>query len=149
MNDFGYEFYFRHIAAYFSAIQKHELFDVNITKQQVHLLQYISHSIEEGRSVTRRDLQEIMGGLKGPSITSLLNALSRNGFLIRNPAAHDGRYMELTVTNAGYDVVQRMEQITQELEKKLVSNMREDEQAEFQNLLRKAFQNMADLYSEL
>lgn len=148
MEYYKYEFYFRHIVIYLSFLQEHELSDMDITKQQAQLLQYISHSLENGHTVTRKELQKIMGGLKGPSITSLLNALSRKGFLIRRPATHDGRYMELTVTDAGHYVVQRMDEIIQLFEKSLIDNMQEDEQKEFLYLLKKAYQNVVKNYNK-
>lgn len=143
IDKFLFEFYFRHIALYLNFSQDASINGCDITSRQAHLLRSIAYALEDGDTVTRKDLQKIMGGLSGPSITSLLNALTAKKYLMRQANTSDGRYMDLMLTEKGHMIVQRMDASIQAFEAQLKVGLLEDEQQQLLRLLEKVYRNVS------
>ena len=78
----------RHFASYFS--------DSQLTCVQGVVLHYIIVESER-RDVFPKDLEEFLG-IKGSSVTSLINNLEQGGYLRRESLESDGRYKKLVLT---------------------------------------------------
>ena len=70
--------------------------DLPLTSIQALVLHYIIVESEK-RDVFRKDLEEFLD-IKGPSVTSLVNNLERDGYLRRESIAGDGRYKKFVLT---------------------------------------------------
>ena len=78
----------RHFASYFS--------DSPLTCIQGIVLHYIIvESVQ--RDIFPKDLEEFLG-IKGSSVTSLINNLEQGGYLRRESLESDGRYKKLVLT---------------------------------------------------
>lgn len=77
----------RHFANWFA--------DMPLTSIQALVLYIIIES--EKKDVFRKDLEEVLD-IKGPSVTSLINNLERDGYLRRESIAGDGRYKKFVLT---------------------------------------------------
>lgn len=69
--------------------------DMPLTSIQALVLYIIIES--EKKDVFRKDLEEVLD-IKGPSVTSLINNLERDGYLRRESIAGDGRYKKFVLT---------------------------------------------------
>ena len=81
--------------------------------------------------------------LKGPSVTSLLNGLEKNGFIIRYSRENDGRAMNIKVTEKGDKVLEALRDVFKSTEQQLHSGMTTAEQEQFLMLLQKAHDNLS------
>ena len=78
----------RHFASYFS--------DSQLTCIQGIVLHYIIVENDRG-DIFPKDLEEFLG-IKGSSVTSLINNLEQGGYLRRESLESDGRYKKLVLT---------------------------------------------------
>ena len=78
----------RHFASYFS--------DSQLTCIQGIVLHYIIVESDRG-DIFPKDLEEFLG-IKGSSVTSLINNLEQGGYLRRESLESDGRYKKLVLT---------------------------------------------------
>ncbi|ACV64126.1 transcriptional regulator, MarR family [Desulfofarcimen acetoxidans DSM 771] len=136
------DFYIRNIAIALRCIEDQKLSEFGITNQQARLLGAIRRSLFDGANMSRKYLEDLMG-LRGPSVTSLLNGLEKNGFIIRYAAQDDGRAMQIKVTEKGDKIIDDINQVFLDTEKQLFSGMAEDEKEMFITLLYKALANVS------
>lgn len=78
----------RHFSSYFS--------DSQLTSIQAFVLHYIIVEKDRG-DIFPKDLEEFLG-IKGSSVTSLINNLEQGGYLRRESLESDGRYKKLVLT---------------------------------------------------
>ena len=78
----------RHFSSYFS--------DSQLTSIQGIVLHYIIVEKDRG-DIFPKDLEEFLG-IKGSSVTSLINNLEQGGYLRRESLESDGRYNKLVLT---------------------------------------------------
>ena len=78
----------RHFSSYFS--------DSQLTSIQGIVLHYIIVEKDRG-DIFPKDLEEFLG-IKGSSVTSLINNLEQGGYLRRESLESDGRYKKLVLT---------------------------------------------------
>ena len=78
----------RHFSSYFS--------DSQLTSIQAIVLHYIIVEKDRG-DIFPKDLEEFLG-IKGSSVTSLINNLEQGGYLRRESLESDGRYKKLVLT---------------------------------------------------
>ncbi len=135
------DFYIRGIAHRLRYLNDQKLAEYEITNQQARLLGAIRRSVYEGVNISRKFLQERME-LSGPSVTSLLNGLEKNGFIIRYTDSEDGRAMQIQVTDKGNRIMEGLDQVFKDSEKQLLDGMNEEERDLFITLLEKAYKNM-------
>lgn len=141
------EFYIRNLSTAIRLINDQKLLEFDITNQQARLLGAIRRSLFDGIKISRKYLEDLMG-LRGPSVTSLLNGLERNHFIIRYTAEDDGRAMQIQVTEKGDKIVDQINQVFAETENQLLFGMTEEERNIFIILLHKALINVSSEYSE-
>jgi DNA-binding MarR family transcriptional regulator len=136
------DFYIQSIALSLRYMNDQKLEEFGITNQQARLLSGISNSLYEGVNISRKYLEDMMQ-LKGPSVTSLLNGLEKNGFIIRYSREDDGRAMNIKVTEKGDKVLEALRDIFKSTEQQLHSGMTPAEQEQFLMLLQKAHDNLS------
>lgn len=141
MENYGY--YIRAIAFGMRYANDQSLADYGITNQQARLLGDIYDSIKSGSEISRRSLSESMG-LSGPSVTSLLNGLEKNGFIIRQQGDEDGRTMKIEVTSKSMKLIHETENIFAETERKLLQGFTKEQKKAFYELLIKAYENIGN-----
>ncbi|MDR7814042.1 MarR family winged helix-turn-helix transcriptional regulator [Lacrimispora sp.] len=136
------DFYIQSIALSLRYMNDQKLEEFGITNQQARLLGGISSSLYDGVNISRKFLEDMMQ-LKGPSVTSLLNGLEKNGFIIRYSREDDGRAMNIKVTEKGDKVLEALCDIFKSTEQQLHSGMTPAEQEQFLMLLQKAHDNLS------
>ncbi|MBW4844276.1 MAG: MarR family transcriptional regulator [Lachnospiraceae bacterium] len=142
------DFYIQSIALSLRYMNDQKLEEFGITNQQARLLGGISRSLYDGANISRKYLEDMMQ-LKGPSVTSLLNGLEKNGFIIRYSREDDGRAMNIKVTEKGDKVLEALRDVFKSTEQQLHSGMTPEEQEQFLVLLHKAHDNLSrNKYSE-
>jgi DNA-binding MarR family transcriptional regulator len=82
-------------------------------------------------------------GIRGPSVTSLLNGLEKKGFIVRNASKGDRRSMQIQVTEKGGQIMAEVDQVLADMEQQLLSGLTEVEKVLFTALLHKVFVNIA------
>lgn len=137
----GYGYYIRAIALGMRYSNDQSLADYGITNQQARLLGDIYDSIKNRSEISRKALSETMG-ISGPSITSLLNGLEKNGFIIRRQGDEDGRTMKIEITAKSIQLIDETENIFAETEGKLLLGFTNEQKKAFLELLIKAYKNI-------
>ena len=137
-----YDFYIISIAHALRYLNDQKLEDYNITHRQAKLLGILYRNIKTKQENSNKKLQEMMN-LKGPSITSLLNGLEKNGFIIRHPKHEDHRFIEYALTPQSIALIEDMNIVFTKTENRLLQSMSEEEKQIFLQLLRKAHQNLS------
>jgi MarR family transcriptional regulator, repressor for mepA len=138
----SYDYYLRSIAHGMRYYCDQNLDLYGITNQQARLLGDIYDILESGRELSRKTLSEAMG-LRGPSVTSLLNGLEKNGFIVRQQGDEDGRTMQIEITTKAKLLIEEYENVFAQAEEKLLQNFSDEEKKSFMKLLKKAYENMA------
>ncbi len=136
------DFYIQSIALSLRYMNDQKLEEFGITNQQARLLGGISSSLYDGVNISRKFLEDMMQ-LKGPSVTSLLNGLEKNGFINRYSREDDGRAMNIKVTEKGDKVLEALRDIFKSTEQQLHSGMTPAEQEQFLVLLQKAHDSLS------
>lgn len=139
---FDYDFYIREIGRSMKYNNDQKLFDDNITNQQARLLGEIYSRIINNQEISRLILSDLMN-LSGPSVTSLLNGLEKNGFIVRHVGSKDERTIIIEITSKAQKLIDKSNDVFRETEEKLLRNFSDKEKRIFLELLEKAYINMS------
>lgn len=71
------------------------------------------------------------------SVTSMLKALERIGYVERNPNEMDGRSVNISITQKGWNATDTMVSITEDMSKKIMSCLDENETDSLLEILKK------------
>jgi len=137
-----YDFYIFSIAHAIRYMNDEKLAEYAITNRQARLLGILYRSLQSKEEVNNKKLQDLMN-LTGPSVTSLLNGLEKNAFIVRSPKKNDRRIIEYQLTDKSNKLIEDMEQVFINTEKQLLKNMTDEEQQTFLHLLEKVYKNVA------
>jgi DNA-binding MarR family transcriptional regulator len=137
-----YEYYIRAIAYGMRYANDQNLVTHGITNQQAQLLGDINDKLKKRSEVSRKSLSEVMG-LSGPSITSLLNGLEKNGFIIRQQGDADGRTMRIDITEKAVGLIDETENVFAKTEQKLLEDFTDEQKKIFFEMLQKAHKNIS------
>ena len=103
---------------------------------------YLSkHNIRGQKKVKRSDLEKFLN-IKGPSVTSLMQGLEKNGFIERYESEKDARRKELILTDKAKELLSQMDLIFEATDNQLQEGMSEEEKMTFRLLLGIAHNNM-------
>ena len=139
--ELNFDFYIRGIGHSMRYANDQGLAGYNITNQQARLLGEIYDRLESNVEISRRILSKAMR-LSGPSVTSLLNGLEKNGFIIRHTGNEDGRTMQIEITSKAMKFIDETNDIFTRTEEKLLCDFTEEEKEIFLELLKKAYKNI-------
>jgi len=70
------------------------------------------------------------------SMNEVIAALERDGLVARSPAANHGRVLEMTLTDAGHEVLARCEQAVDEMESRMLADLDEEDRAQLLKALK-------------
>lgn len=143
-DDLGYEFYMRHITLSLRFATSEKLARYDITDQQGRLLGIIHEAKKDNIKISRKILQDFMH-LSGPSVTSLLNGLEKNEFIVRTSSEDDPRAIDIEITEKGTNLINDMYTIFANAEEKIVEGMSGEEKEIFKRLLKQAYKNVSGL----
>lgn len=76
--------------------------------------------------ITSSELEHILM-IERPSVTSLMNGLSKKGFVIRKGDTADGRYKRIFLTETGLLMAEQTQHFANEVEKKVKGSMEESD----------------------
>ena len=135
-------YFIRNISHLMSNMQDRCLSMYGLSNQQARILMYLSkHNVRGQKKVKRKDLETFLN-LKGPSVTSLMHGLEKNGFIERYESENDGRRKELLLTDKAKELVAQMDLIFEATDNQLQEGMSEEEKMTFRLLLGIAHNNM-------
>jgi len=133
--DYVFQFYIRSIDHNIKRILDERLIPYDITNQQARIVGYISDNEVNGNSINQKDVEKAMG-LKGSSITSLMQGLERKGFILRSSDVFDARSKNLSLTLKGEELIKEFKEVFDETEEKITGNMTEEEKKKFMQFLK-------------
>jgi DNA-binding MarR family transcriptional regulator len=70
------------------------------------------------------------------SMNEVIAKLERDGLVARSPAANHGRVLEMTLTKAGHQVLQRCEDAVTEMESRMLADLDDDDRAQLLQALK-------------
>lgn len=70
------------------------------------------------------------------SMNEVIAKLERDGLVARSPAANHGRVLEMTLTTAGHEVLQRCEDAVTEMESGMLADLDDDARAQLHKALK-------------
>ena len=79
--------------------------------------------------------------IKGSSVTSLLNALEKKGFIKRSISDEDASTLDITVTPKGERTVEQIKVLLAEQEERILAGMTQEEIGQFYGFLERACRN--------
>ena len=139
---FSIDFCIKNIGQGIKYTNDKKLAEYELTNQQGRLLGAIFNGLKDGKNLNRKYLEDVME-LRGPSVTSLLNSLEKNGFILRLATKEDGRARQIVVTEKGKQLVDEMEEVFEATEQKLLNGMTKTEKAELKRLLMMVYENIS------
>lgn len=80
--------------------------------------------------------------ISGPSVTSLLNSLERNEFIVRSTGSEDGRTMQIDLTVKATDVLKGAMEILHDVPNVLLAGFSEGEKGAFLDFLKRVYENV-------
>lgn len=140
-SDYVCQFYLRSIVHNIKLIMDERLVPYGITNQQARLVGHIGANQEDGNNICQKDI-EIEMGLKGSSVTSLLQGLERKRFILRSSSVSDGRAKELSLTPKGESLINEFNEIFYETENRMLHGMTEEQKKLFIYLLQLVAENV-------
>ncbi|MTK10013.1 MAG: MarR family transcriptional regulator [Hungatella sp.] len=136
-----HDFYIKNIAHVLRYKNDQRLAAYDITEPQVRLLGHIDGAHKSNQEINRRYLSMAMQ-ISGPSVTSLLNSLERNGFIIRRSGNEDGRTITIELTEKSQKLLSEMSGILSEITDEMLTGFSEEEKTIYLNFLKRTFENL-------
>lgn len=112
-----------------------------LTSMQARIIGYLSNHTQE--PVYQRDLEREFE-IRGPSVTSVLQLMEKNGLIVRSHVSHDARLKRLELTPKAVAVNQRIRKGLSEHEKRIREGLTEEEVSAFLSVLSKMKKNLTN-----
>lgn len=96
---------------------------------------FIQKYTEQNGSVNQKDIAKAYG-IKGPSVTSLIKTMEKNGFILRVKNKNDARSFDLFLTEKGKEVYHQVTKAFLEYDKELSKNLSEKDKEELIRLFK-------------
>ena len=110
---------------------------------QVRILGFIDRNDSEGRSVYQRDI-ETEFKIRRSSVSSVLDTMEKNGYIVRCQTQHDARLKKLVLTDKAKKTGKQHRESIDAFEKNLIKNMSPQELQALRDLLNKVLNNAVD-----
>lgn len=110
-----------------------------LTSIQALVLHYIIVE-SKNRDIFTKDLEEFLG-IKGSSVTSLVNNLVRGGYLHRESLADDGRFKKLVLTEKTRGIEEEIVKRVTEYMKSMFVGIQEEDLKVFESVVQKMTEN--------
>lgn len=137
----SHDFYIKNIAHVLRCKNDQRLAAYDITEPQARLLGHIDGAQRSGREISRRYLSEAMQ-ISGPSVTSLLNSLEKNGFIVRRSGNEDGRTIVIELCPKATDLLNEMSDILTAITEELLAGFSEEEKMVYLMFLKRTYDNL-------
>lgn len=116
------------------------LTDMPLTSSQALVLEYIMHAGPD-HNVYQRELEEYLG-IKGSSVSSLVDALVSRGFVRREEVPYDGRCRSLLPTQAALDLEESLRERLHVCAGEVFDGIPEEEIAALARVVERMTENM-------
>lgn len=140
-NEVTYQYFFRAISHQLKLIGDEKLSKYEVTNYQARILEYISTYENEG--VSQVDLEKVTNR-KGPSITNMVKALEKNGFIIRKVSPNDERKKLIYTLPKAKALIDEFNNLFREIEESITLGMSEKQKDELAKLLKIILKNLED-----
>ncbi len=136
-----HDFYIKNIAHVLRYKNDQKLAAYDITEPQARLLGHIDGAQRSGQEISRKYLSGAMQ-ISGPSVTSLLNSLEKNGFIIRRSGNEDGRTILIELTERAKVLLNEMSGILNAITDELLAGFSEEEKVIYLMFLKRTYDNL-------
>lgn len=119
-----------------------EVAQYNITSIQGRIIGFI-HRESCKRNIFQRDIEEEFD-IRRSSVTSVLQLMEKNGYIIRESVSEDARLKKLVLTEKGLEIEKRVCDLITKFEKTLKAELSEDEIDTFINLIHRLSRTIAE-----
>ena len=137
----SHDFYIKNIAHVLRYKNDQRLAAYDITEPQVRLLGHIDGAQRSGQEISRRYLSEAMQ-ISGPSVTSLLNSLEKNGYIVRRSGNEDGRTILIELSQKATGLLNEMSGILTAITEELLAGFSEEEKMVYLMFLKRTYDNL-------
>lgn len=115
--------------------------DATLNGLQVRILGFVQRNDDMGKDVYQKDIESEFK-IRRSSVTSVLNTMEKNGFIVRQSVLSDARLKKIALTEKAKKVGRAHWQSIENYEKTLVDNMTPEEIQTLENLLDKVLVNI-------
>lgn len=119
-----------------------EVSQYNITSIQARIIGFI-HRESDKRNIFQRDIEEEFD-IRRSSVTSVLQLMEKNGYIIRESVCEDARLKKLVLTEKGSEIQKRVCDSINNFEEILRAELSEDEIDTFINLIHRLSRTIAE-----
>lgn len=114
---------------------------IGLTQQQANVINYLYNNPE--RDIYQKDIAAHLA-LKNSSVTSLINNLEKNGFVIKVADENDARHKKIVLTQRACSEHLVCLDYVNAIEDRMMAGMTDEEARLFNDLLRRAISNIAE-----
>ena len=112
-----------------------------LTGLQARILGFVRFNSENGRDIFQKDI-EAEFKIRRSSVSSVLDNMEKNGFIVRQSVKNDARLKKIVLTKKAQDISKQHYQTILRFENSLLENMTADEIATLKKLLDKVAENI-------
>lgn len=107
-------------------INKRQSVSLSLTQSQIRIMMFIGRRLEEGKKTFQRDIEREFN-LKGSSVTSILNNLERNKWIMRESVKEDARLKSIVFAERSAAVIEYMKILSGKFDSYMKSSLTEAE----------------------
>lgn len=119
-----------------------EVSQYNITSIQARIIGFI-HRESDKRNIFQRDIEEEFD-IRRSSVTSVLQLMEKNGYIIRESVCEDARLKKLVLTEKGSEIQKTVHKSILKFEETLRGELSDDEVDTFINLIHRLSKTIAE-----
>lgn len=123
-------------------------FDDDINGLQARILGFVAFNDRNGADVYQKDI-ETEFKIRRSSVSSVLDTMEKNGYIIRQAVQTDARLKKLVLTEKAKQLGIKHRQSIEIFEKNIIKGMSDQEIATLHSLLGKVMQNVEDMRGEI
>ena len=112
-----------------------------LTGLQARILGFVKFNSENGRDIFQKDI-EAEFKIRRSSVSSVLDNMEKNGFIVRQSVENDARLKKIVLTEKAQHISKQHYQTVLRFESSLLENLTADEIATLKNLLNKVVENI-------
>ena len=101
---------------------------------------FIKKFSEKNKTVNQKDISEAYG-IKGPSVTSLIKTMEKNGFITRVKNKNDARSYDVFLTEKGEEVFHQVKKAFFEYDGEFSKKLSDEDKKEFLRLMKIVTEN--------
>lgn len=118
--------------------------EVNLNGLQARILGFVEINDRQGKDVYQKDV-EAEFKIRRSSVSSVLDTMEKNGYIMRQSVASDARLKKLVLTEKAKKVGQHYRDCIERFENAAVANLTEEEINTLKTLLSKVSDSIADI----